>query len=220
MDVESSLKIANLSLLAVTLLGVLISGMVYFLSQASEKAKDREMAAYKVEAQKLISQANQRAEEARQKAAEAALQLDRERAEREKMREQLGPRKLSHDTKVSIAQKIALVPPLRVELVFSPDPEVQGYALDILQLLKAAGAEVKAKQVRTISTGPEYPLEISTRGAPDRGPLLAEAFSDAGVAFNPKSHEGVEQEEDGLRFADDVTCDVIIRVNAKNPHLS
>jgi uncharacterized iron-regulated membrane protein len=63
MEIENSLKIANIALLAITGLGVVLSVTIYLLSQLNEKAKDRQMAAYKVQAQQEISRANQAAED-------------------------------------------------------------------------------------------------------------------------------------------------------------
>ncbi|MDR7230645.1 type II secretory pathway pseudopilin PulG [Caulobacter sp. BE264] len=218
MNVDKLLVISNVSLLSVTLLGVVLSGLIFYLTNLSDKQKDRELAAYKAKAQQEISQANKAAEEAKLKAAEATLQLERERAAREKLEGRLGPRRLSSDTKRELSLKVAEQFGLRVHVLYQPDQEVVGYTNDIIEAMRSGGAIVRAAPCRVLSIGAQYPLEVSVR-TDGRGAAVCDTLAALGIDFHRKAHEN-RTPENGMPLVGDHSADLMITVNGKDPHLA
>lgn len=217
-NLENTLRVANLTLLAVTLLGVLLSGLVYALSQANDKQKDRELVAYKAKAEQEISRANQAAEEARLKAAEATLQLEREREAREKLTRDLGPRRLTPKAKAELSQALKVSPPYSVAMMVQPEPEVVAYAKDFAEVFEAAGVQHKLTVMRIMSAGTSSPLK-AILNIGKRGQEFVATLANAGVQVDETQIIAFATADDVARYMGDATADLTLWFNEKTPHL-
>lgn len=135
----SLLTISNLAVLGLGVLTPIAAITTYVLTQQAERAKDRQLQRYKVDAQEKIEEARARAEEARSRSAAAEANADNARLETAKINERLVQTQMLLD-------EANVIEPFPSEQISSVVSEMRKLKFPDSQIIIAAGNDLQSQK--------------------------------------------------------------------------